>query len=155
LAAGEQPEQGGLARPVAADHADDSAGRQLEREILEQEHVAVALREVVGLDHLLAEARPGRDRDLDGLRRAVLLLGAQLLVRSDARLRLRLARARRHLHPLELALQGALARGLLLLLELEALLLLLEPRGVVALVRDAAAAVELEDPAGDVVEEVA
>ena len=36
----------------------------------------------------------------------------------------------------------------------EPLLLLLEPRGVVALERDAAAAVELEDPAGDVVEEV-
>ena len=34
-------------------------------------------------------------------------------------------------------------------------LLLLEPRRVVALVRDAAAAVELEDPAGHVVEEVA
>ena len=33
-------------------------------------------------------------------------------------------------------------------------LLLLEPAGVVPLVRDAAAAVELEDPAGDVVEEV-
>ena len=33
-------------------------------------------------------------------------------------------------------------------------LLLLEPRGVVALERDALAAVELEDPAGDVVEEV-
>ena len=36
----------------------------------------------------------------------------------------------------------------------EPLLLLLEPAGVVALVRDPAAAVELEDPAGDVVEEV-
>src|SRR5439155_316790 len=34
-------------------------------------------------------------------------------------------------------------------------LFLLEPRGVVALPRDAGAAVELEDPAGDVVEEVA
>ena len=42
-----------------------------------------------------------------------------------------------------------------LLLHREPLLLLLEPRGVVALERDAAAAVELEDPAGDVVEEVA
>ena len=42
-----------------------------------------------------------------------------------------------------------------LLLVREPLLLLLEPRRVVALERDAAAAVELEDPAGDVVEEVA
>ena len=43
---------------------------------------------------------------------------------------------------------------LLLLLGREPRLLLLEPTGVVALVRDPAAAVELEDPAGDVVEEV-
>ncbi len=46
-------------------------------------------------------------------------------------------------------------RALLTGLLLEALALLLEPAGVVALVGDAAAAVELEDPAGDVVEEVA
>ena len=40
-------------------------------------------------------------------------------------------------------------------LDLEALLLLLEPRAVVALPRNAVAAVELEDPLGGVVEEVA
>src|SRR5918998_1552814 len=57
--------------------------------------------------------------------------------------------------PFALALDGALARLLLAALLGEALLLLLEPGRVVALVRDAAAAVELEDPAGDVVEEVA
>ena len=51
--------------------------------------------------------------------------------------------------------QRALAGGRLLLLALEALALLVEPGGVVALEGDAAAAVELEDPAGDVVEEVA
>src|SRR5208282_560450 len=49
----------------------------------------------------------------------------------------------------------ALAGGFLLLLEREALLLLLEPGGVIALERDAASAVELEDPAGGIVEEVA
>ena len=42
-----------------------------------------------------------------------------------------------------------------LLLDLEPRLLLVEPRRVVALEREPAAAVELEDPAGDVVEEVA
>ena len=44
---------------------------------------------------------------------------------------------------------------LLALLLGQALLLLLQPAGVVALVRDAAAAIELEDPAGHVVQEVA
>ena len=57
--------------------------------------------------------------------------------------------------PLELALERALPGRLLLLLEREARLLLLEPRRVVALPGNAGAAVELEDPTCDVVEEVA
>ena len=73
----------------------------------------------------------------------------------QARLALRLPRARRHAHPFELALPAcAGGRGFLLLLR-QPLLLLLEPGGVVALPRNAGAAIELEDPAGDVVEEVA
>src|SRR5262249_61405589 len=58
-------------------------------------------------------------------------------------------------HPWGLGGGGAAARRLGLPLVRERLLFRLEPRGVVALERDAAAAVELEDPAGDVVEEVA
>src|SRR4029079_5317622 len=73
----------------------------------------------------------------------------------DARLSLGLTRARRHSYPLELALQGA-APGLVdLFLLREALLLLLEPARVVAFPRDARAAVELDDPTRNVVEEVA
>ncbi len=52
-------------------------------------------------------------------------------------------------------LEGTLARRLRLALLLQALLLLLEPAGVVALIGNAAAAIELEDPAGDIVEEIA
>ena len=81
-------------------------------------------------------------------------LGEQLLVRAEARLRLRVSRLRRQAHPLELALQRPLARRGLLLLDGQPRLLLLEPARVVALIGDAAAAIELEDPAGDVVEEV-
>src|SRR5690606_7811991 len=57
--------------------------------------------------------------------------------------------------PLELLLDRLLAGLLGRLLTLEAVFLLLQPLGVVALPRDAAAAVELEDPLGGVVEEVA
>src|SRR5438552_1803992 len=63
--------------------------------------------------------------------------------------------ARRRSHPFELARKRLLARGLLLLLDEEPRALLLEPRAVVALIRDAEPAVQLENPAGDVVEEVA
>ena len=85
----------------------------------------------------------------------VLLLGEQLLVRAEPCFRLRVAGARARAHPLQLAGERAAARRLRLLLVREPLLLLLEPRGVVALERESAAAVELEDPARDVVEEVA
>jgi hypothetical protein len=72
----------------------------------------------------------------------------------SARLRLRMPGLRRQAHPLELTLQRALSRRRLLLFDRQARLLLLEPPRVVALVGDAAAPVELEDPTGDVVEEV-
>src|SRR5207249_10906960 len=77
------------------------------------------------------------------------------LVRLDAGLALGLARAWRCANPRERARERSLPRRLLLLLVGEALPLLLEPRAVVALVRDAGPLVELEDPAGHVVEEVA
>ena len=51
--------------------------------------------------------------------------------------------------------ERALARLVLAAFLLQPLLLLPEPGGVIALVGNAAAVVELEDPAGDVVEEVA
>ncbi len=60
-----------------------------------------------------------------------------------------------HPHPFELAGERALAGVRLLLLAGQPLELLLEPARVVAAERDAAAAVELEDPLRDVVQEVA
>ena len=124
-------------------------------EVLDQQPVAEALAQVLGLDDDVAEPRPGRDVDLDLVELDVALLGDQLLVAGQARLRLRLAALRVLAHPLEL--RGDRARRAVSAFSscCEALLLLLEPARVVALERDALAAVELEDPAGDVVEEVA
>ena len=82
-------------------------------------------------------------------------LGLQLVVGGEAGLALGLAGLGRHPHPLQLALEGAAAGLVLALLAGQALLLLLQPRRVVALEREALAAIELEDPLGDVVEEVA
>ena len=91
----------------------------------------------------------GRSVDL------VLRLRHELLVAGDAGLRLRLAGLGRGRDPFLLAIDGALARHVLTAFLGEALLLLNEPSGVVALVGVAPGAVEFEDPAGDVVEEVA
>ena len=58
-------------------------------------------------------------------------------------------------YPFEFAFEGPLARCFLPALLLEPLLLLLEPSRVIALERDAPAAIELENPAGHLVEKIA
>src|SRR5207244_10145251 len=57
--------------------------------------------------------------------------------------------------PLEPGLHRLDARRLLARLDLQALFLLLQPSRVIALPRNAVAAVELQDPAGGVIEKVA
>ena len=155
LGAGDHPHQRRLAGAVGADHADDPAARELERQVVDQQAVAVGLAQAVGLDDHVAEARPGRDVDLDLVELDVAVLGQQRLVGVQPGLGLVAAGARVHAHPLELAVDRLRRRAVLPGLLLEPGALLLEPARVVALVRDAAAAIELEDPAGDVVEEVA
>ena len=157
LLPGEHAEQRGLAGAVRADDADDAGAGQREGQVVDEQAVAVALGEVLDLDHLVAEAGPGRDGDLEAVAGAGvgLGLGPQLLVGRQAGPALGLAGLGRHAHPLQLALQGALAGRRLLLLLGQAGLLLVEPGRVVALEREAPAPVELEDPLGHVVEEVA
>ena len=113
------------------------------------------LRSPLGVDHLAAEARARRDVDLDLVELDVAVLGQQALVVVQARLGLLAPALRVLAHPLELGLDRALARLVGLRLLREPRLLLLQPARVVALERDAVPAVELEDPARDVVEEVA
>ena len=153
--AGDHAEERGLARAVRADDADDAAGREHEGHALDQDVVAVGLGHVLGLDHDLAQPRSRRNVDLQLLGPLLGLLGQHLLVGADARLGLRVPALGRHPDPLELACQRLLAFALGLLLQLQPLALLLEPGGVVPLPGDALAAVEFQDPAGHVVQEVA
>src|SRR5262249_26599500 len=157
LLSGDHAEERRLAGAVRADDADETAARQREIEAADEQPIAVALAQPLGLDHEVAQPRSGRNGDL---RRALallarLLLGEELLVVREPRLALRLAGPGRHAHPLELALQRAPAAGDLLLLLRQSLLLLRQPGRVVALPWNAGAAIQLQDPARDVVEEVA
>jgi catechol 2,3-dioxygenase-like lactoylglutathione lyase family enzyme len=110
---------------------------------------------VLGMKRVVAEPRPGRDDDLRLVERLLLVLFDHLLVGGDTRLALGAPRLRALAHPFELALHGTAAGVGGFLLKLEPLVLLLQPGRVVAFPRDAGAAIELEDPAGDIVEEVA
>ena len=155
LLLGDHPEQRGLAGAVGADHADDAARRQLEGEIVDQHAVAKALAEAFEVDDVLAEPLGHGNRDLRGLGLLLARLLQQILIALVARLGLGLARLGRGRDPLLLAGERLLMRGVLAAFLLEALLLLHQPGRVIALVGNALAAVEFEDPARDVVEEVA
>src|SRR5688500_183448 len=155
LLAGDHAEERRLARAVRADDADDRARRDDERQVVDEEPVAVPLRDALELDHFVAQALGDGDEDLLGLVALLVFERVQLLEALDARGVLRALALHVLLHPFELALDRLLARGLARLLALQALALLLEPLRVVALVGNAGATVELEDPLRGVVEEVA
>src|SRR6266516_4639773 len=95
LLAGDHAEQRGLSGAVGADHPDDAARRQFEAQILDQQIVAIALGEPVGVDDVGAEPLRDRNDDLGGLRALVGALGDELLVGAIARLGFRLPRAAR------------------------------------------------------------
>src|SRR5690606_58658 len=111
--------------------------------------------DVLELDHLAAQALARRDEDLVGLVALLVVDRLQFLDARQARLALGAAALGVLPRPLQLLLDRLLAGLFLVLFLLEPLFLLLQPLGVVALPRDAAAAVQLEDPLGGVVEEVA
>src|SRR5262249_59516915 len=56
LLPGDHAEERGLAGPVRADDTDETAARQREVESLDQQPVAVALAQALGLDDEIAEA---------------------------------------------------------------------------------------------------
>src|SRR5690606_20333120 len=102
-------------------------GRKREGEVVDQQALAVALAQALGLQDRAAEPRAGGDVDLNLVELYVALLGEQGLVAGDARLGLLAPPLRVLADPLELARDRAGARGLPALLLLETLALVLEP----------------------------
>src|SRR5437016_1831599 len=99
LLPGDDAKQGGLAGAVWANHADNAAGRQFERKIVDQQIVAITLLEVVDVDDVLAKPFGDRDDDLRGLRRLGRGLLYQLLVALVSSLGFRLAGTRGGCNP--------------------------------------------------------
>ena len=89
LDADDHAKQRGLACAIGADDSDDATPRQVEVQILHQQQFAVSLAELVRDHHILAEARSGRDVDLEGPLLRALGFGEQLVVARDPRLGLR------------------------------------------------------------------
>ena len=155
FAAGDQLEQRGLARAVRPDDAEDRARGDVEAQVVYEQAVAERLAHVLELDHLAAQALGHGDEDFLRLVALLVFVVGQFFEACDTRLALGLAPFGVLAHPFELFLHGFGARVLGALFLLEPGLALLQPGRIIALVRDAVAAIELQDPLGRVVEEVA
>ena len=107
------------------------------------------------LDHQIAEPWPWGQHDLGCLWGFFPALGDQGLICRKTGLALGLPRTRALPYPFELTFEGLPARRLQPAFLLETLLLLLQPARIIALVGDTPAAIEFEDPAGDLVKEIA
>src|SRR5680860_1516995 len=142
-------------RPVRTDDPDDRTGREAGAEVLQENTIAVGFTYLFKLDDHISQTGARRDVDLPVLAPLLILLAQEVLVGVDAGPAFGLLCLGRHLNPVELALQGLLALGLRLLLLPQALLLLLQPGGVVTLPGNAVATVQFQDPSSYVVQEIA
>ncbi len=147
-------EHRGLTRAVGPDDAHNASRRQGEADVLEKHTVAKGLRDFIELDHLVAEALAVGDEDLQLGFLLLHGLALHLFVVLQAGFALGAARLGIAAHPFQFLLQDAVALALALFLQGEAGSLLLQPVGVVALVGNAFAAVQFEDPARHVIKEI-
>src|SRR6188768_2197406 len=83
----------GFTGAIRADHTHDSAARQPKVQTVDQQAIAEALAQGDRVDHVLTQARPGRNADLGRITRALVGLAHQLLVGGEASLALGLTRA--------------------------------------------------------------
>ena len=155
LLTGQHAEQRRLARAVRTDHADDAAGRDGEVQVLDQQLVAHRLLQADDLDHLATQALAVRDDDLGAGDALLLGLVGHLVIGVDAGLLLGLTGLGAGADPFQFLLKDLLLGLVLAGLLRHALGLGVQPRGIVPLVRDAAAALQLQDPGRDVVQEIA
>ena len=115
----------------------------------------VAFGEVVSDDDFVAEALTRRDVDFLGFGAFLEFFAGEFVETGETRLVFAVAAFGVVAYPFEFLLEGAAVCGFLFFFDGEAFFFLLKPGGVVALIRDAFAPVEFENPAGDVIEEVA
>ena len=152
--AGDHLEQGRFTRAVGADHADDPARRQREVQLFDQQLVAHGFGQTLDLKHLVAQTGTVGDNDLGTSQAFALRAVGHFVIRLDPRFGFRLTGLGPLTHPFQFARQCLLLGLVLAGFLFKPFGFLVDPAGIVPLVGDAIAAVELEDPAGDVIQEV-
>src|SRR6185369_6986985 len=117
--------------------------------------MAVAFVHMFCFDHDVTETWSSRNVNLEILATLFILLSQEFFVRVDSGFAFCVTRFRRHANPFELALQSLLSFSFGFFFASQTLLLLFQPRAVVPLPRNAFAAIEFENPTGDIIEKVA
>ena len=146
--------QSGFTSTVGTNHANNPTPWQRERQIVIQQLVAVRLAQILRNHNVVAQPRRHRNHDFIRTHLLGLRLALQLLKRLHTRLVLGLSRTRSQTHPIEFALQRSLTRGFRFFFLLQTIPLLLQPTRIIAFPRNALAAIQLENPLRDVVQEV-
>jgi hypothetical protein len=154
LFACDQLEQGRFTRAVGADDAHNGARRHLKAQVVDQQTVAKGLADVLELEHLVAQTLGHRNENFLGLVALLVVVVAQLFEAGQTGLALGLTALGVGTRPLQFFLHGLGARVFGALLGGQTGVFLLQPAGVVALVRNAGAPVEFQNPLGGVVQEV-
>ena len=148
-------EEGCLAGTVRSDYAHNSVGRKHEVEVLEEELVSIGFAYADGIDDLVAQARTIGDENLEFFLALFLLLVEHAVICSQTGFGLGLTGFGCHANPLQLALEGLAALAGLFLFHGHSGGFLLQPRGVVTLPGNTFSAVQFENPACHIVEEIA
>ena len=154
LLARQHAEEGGFAGAVAADDADDGAARDAAIEILDQQSVSEAFAHMLHVDDLVAQAFSGRYVELGGFVAGLKFLRGKLLKTLQARLALGLSAFGVGADPVQFRFHGALTGLLLRRLLLQTIFFVFQPGAVIAFEGNTAATVQLQNPAGHVVEEI-
>ena len=150
----DHPEKRGLAGTVCADDANDGPRGNAERKILEQKVFVVGLGDVFDFNHFGAKSGPLGHQNFNlGLVALAPLIG-QLFVAFDPGFVFGLPSGRAFLHPFQFAFERFLSLGFTAFFDFQTLALLLEPSGVIAFPRNAFSAIEFQNPARHVVQEV-
>ncbi len=155
LGTGDHPEQGGLTGTVTTDNTDHGTFGNAHGQVVDQQAVAVALGDIFQFDHFVPQALARRNVDFVGLVAGLEFLALQLIEAGQAGFVLGLTALGVLTYPFQFRLHGLLMRGFRLGFLLQALLFGLQPVTVVALIGNAVAAVQLQNPAGGIVQEVA
>ena len=110
--------------------------------------------QTVNFDHLAAKALTVRNNNLGAGDFFALRLACQLVIGIDPGFLLGLTRFLPLTHPFQFALKGFLFGLIFPRFLRKALGLLLKPAGIVALIRNAASAIEFQNPAGDIIQKI-